>query len=398
MPVFCATLFRMRKREWILVLIWSAFTAPSFASVAPLPQLSSPPVTREVRVRVAHSAASSLWSATIQGVPTGAARRGTWTIACTPAGAAQIAPPLSGAPAWEHASVNGIPYAGRVVFRKGAGGCALVNHVALEDYVASLLNTEMSSRFPREALRAQAIAARSYTLARMRERRGQAWDVESSVADQVYAGSAQVDRVTREAAVSTRGMVLRAGVGHAELPAYYHSTCGGETEVPAAAWGMRAVGAAARRGFARVRCGFCSASPRSQWSDTWSGPEFAARLAPALGVRDARRVRWLQMALSRAGSRRVKSVRLVASVDGVTRAWDVAGPRFREVVGAERLKSLDFEAAVGADGGVRFSGRGFGHGVGLCQWGAAGMAQRGFRAEQILAHYYPGARVSAIQR
>lgn len=242
-------------------------------------------------------------------------------------------------------------------------------------YLIGVVGHEMPRNWPLETLKAQAIAARSYALAVQAERRQDDWHVEATVDDQVFR-SVDVNeaslRIAREAVIETDGRVLRAPGGRV-LKSYYHSDCGGRTLSARQVWGGGPdTGTAVDES--------CAANPRTTWDVTYTAVEIGKRLA--LGSALA------SLSLERDRDR-VSRVR-VASGTG-ERAWNAN--EFRLRLGATELRSTQFEMKV-SEGEVHFKGRGFGHGVGLCQWGSRAMGLRGSTSSEILAHYYPKAKQS----
>ncbi len=259
---------------------------------------------------------------------------------------------------------------GDVVVRLYKGGLQLINVIALEEYLAAVLGSEMPVSFPPEALKAQAVAARTYALQKKLEAYGSAFYLGSSVLHQVYGGVNREDPRTRAAVDATRGEVLTYEL--APIEAYFHASCGGRTES-----GLSAL----QRDLPYLQpvdCP-CGKLPASRWSATVSEAELQAALqgAPA-GLRIS----------GRTGTRRVSRV---STADGTT----VDGVRFRQRMGYTRLKSLDFVVEKTAEGYV-FTGRGYGHGAGLCQWGAKALADAGKGYREILSHYYPGAEFQQL--
>jgi stage II sporulation protein D len=264
-----------------------------------------------------------------------------------------------------------------------AGECMIVNHVDLEKYVAGLLNSEMNASWNMETLKAQAVAARTYAIYQMRETtRGfdQAFDLDSSVKDQVYEGAHQERYRALRAVEQTRGEIL--AFNGKPIKAFYHSTCGGRTASADKVWGFRSPY------LIPVACGFCNVSPRYRWEHKtqMSDLEVALKMKGIIqgklaGVRVGKRT-----TLGR--------VETVEVFDGL-RMVTVGGARFREIAGFSQLRSTDF--TVMREGGVlRFRGTGSGHGVGMCQWGSKAMGEKGFAYKQILSKYYPLAKLNRI--
>jgi stage II sporulation protein D len=247
-----------------------------------------------------------------------------------------------------------------------------VVELRLDDYVAGVVSGEMPASFPPEALKAQAVAARSYALTRKIEAQasGRDHDIGAGVLAQVW--TARPSPAARAAADATAGEVLVAGMEPVE--AYFHASCGGRTEAGLAALGRDLPY------LAPVDCGRCGRAPRVRWSVEVPAAELvAAGLGPApSGARVSERTatgRAARVELE-AGGRRAS----LAAVD------------LRQRLGWSRLPSLAFEVRA-AGGALVFEGRGQGHGAGLCQWGAAGLAREGKSYREILSHYYPGTTV-----
>lgn len=266
-------------------------------------------------------------------------------------------------------SVNGTRVRGELVVLPSRGGVTVVNVLALEEYLVGVLGSEMPRSFPLEALEAQAVAARTYALNKKLEQYGQPYHLGCSVISQVYGGLDAEDPRTREAVEATRGLVLTWELQPIE--AYFHASCGGHTESGAEALGRELP-------YLRsVECP-CGALPTSHWTLSLSAKELAQLGGGKAATLEVQ---------ARSATHRAKRV-LVGS-----RSLDAVG--FRERVGYTRLRSLDFEVTRAADG-VTLEGAGFGHGAGLCQWGARVLAERGWDFRKILAHYYPGAELQVL--
>jgi stage II sporulation protein D len=248
-----------------------------------------------------------------------------------------------------------------------------VVELPLEDYVAGVVSGEMPASFPAEALKAQAVAARSYALTRKIDAQASArdHDIGSGVLAQVWSGKAS--EAARAAARATAGEVLVAGMEPVE--AYFHASCGGRTES-----GLAAIGRDLPY-LASVECGRCGGAPGARWKVEVPARELA-RIAGLAG--DATRAR----VASRTASGRAERVEIEAG--GKTAS--LAAADLRQRLGYARLPSLAFEVRA-ARGAFVFDGQGQGHGAGLCQWGAAGLAREGRTYREILAHYYPGTEV-----
>ncbi|MGE5247631.1 MAG: SpoIID/LytB domain-containing protein, partial [Verrucomicrobiota bacterium] len=250
--------------------------------------------------------------------------------------------------------------------------------VPLETYVAAVVSREVPERFHPEALAAQAVASRTYAVGAARNPRDAEYDLAGSVEDQVFEGIDNVAPVFRAAAEETRGLVV---LYRGELArTVFHSTCGGRTESAANAWGWDVPYLRSQR------CEDCSASPVYRWEYRMSEAE-GHRVARALGLPPGGEIGITVSARTSTG--RASRVRLASG--GVAREAQAA--EFRRVAGYARVRSLMFEVTK-QSGGWSFAGRGYGHGVGMCQYGANGMAKAGHGFREILARYYPGTVVA----
>jgi len=267
---------------------------------------------------------------------------------------------------------------GRVRFLARKGEMLAVAVVPLESYVAAVLSREAPARFQPEALAAIAVAVRTYAVGAAAKPRDPAYDVAGSVEDQVFDGMDGVAAVFREATDRTRGLVVRY---RGELArTVYHSTCGGRTEDAGSVWGKDIP-------YLRSQfCDDCADSPVYRWEYRMSGTE-GRRVATALGVPPGTD---LSIAVTgRTPTGRARRVRI--SSGGVSR--EVQAAEFRKAAGYANVRSLKMEI-VPVAGGWRVTGEGWGHGVGLCQFGANGMARRGAGFREILLRYYPGTEIT----
>jgi stage II sporulation protein D len=276
--------------------------------------------------------------------------------------------------------LNGREYSPPLQLVRLADGVAVVNELPLEEYLVGVLRGETSERFPPEALRAQAIVARTYAAYFRMIGEGKPFHILASSAHQQFAGRVPHTSPLWAAVTETAGQVLR---WEGELfPAFYHSESGGYTEEP------RSVFSGGQPALKAVRCEFSANSPHFYWNlDLRLADLGDALRRHGLGVGGVRAVEV---------SERTASLRaVVVTVRGSQGIVRVRGNDFRRMIGYDTLKSTLFAVAVDGDT-ARFSGRGYGHGVGMCQWGAKGMAEHGHTAAQILAYYYPGAVLGTL--
>lgn len=278
--------------------------------------------------------------------------------------------------------VNGREHPGPLDLVRHGAGIAVVSELGLEEYIAGVVRAEVGERWPFEALRAQAVVARTYAAFHRQLNGDKPYHVTASTAHQVYAGAVPATSPAWAAAQETAGRVL--ALDGQLFPAFYHAESGGYTEEPRAVFAARNLPP-----LRPVVCPFSAGSPHYAWSLDLP----LEKLTDALrrGGIDVGPISGLEVA-ERASSLRASTV----IVRGPLGTATVRGNDLRRLVGYETLRSTLF--AVVVDGDVaRFAGRGYGHGVGMCQWGARGMAEAGYTMSQILEFYYPGTALTALR-
>ncbi len=277
-------------------------------------------------------------------------------------------------------AVNGRLYGDKLKILPGPNGDIwVINTLPLERYLAGLVNSEVSSQWTLEALKAQVVAARTYAFYQRSHRRGELYDVDSGVNDQVYGGVGREDARSRRAVQETSGELLLYGGN--PIFAVYSSCCGGKTEPGDNMW----------EGYfpylRSVECNYCLDSPHFLWNHSLDGQTMGKALN---GGRSAVPVLGLEIG-ERSVSRRV--LKLILETESNRR--EVSGKDFRRLLGYDQLRSTNF-ILTEKDGIFQFSGLGWGHGVGLCQWGAKGMAEAGMGYRTILKHYYRDVEIGRI--
>ena len=268
--------------------------------------------------------------------------------------------------------VSGQDYYGTIRLINAGGKLAVVNIVDADQYVMGVVGGEMPTSWSVEALKAQAVAARTYALYFQQLRRQREWHVMNTTADQVYRGGRMPARV-RRAIRETQGQVLmhRGGI----FPAFYHSTCGGWTEPPGPALGRPQFDY-----LQGVPCDYCKPSRFFAWQAQITPARLAQKLkAEKISVGGP----ITSVVLVQSDETRPRTVRVTWRGGEKT----VSMSAFRRAVGRKKMRNGRFVCAF-HEGNFVFQGRGFGHGAGMCQYGARGMAQKGCTYDQILAHYY----------
>ena len=305
---------------------------------------------------------------------------------------------------------NGKSWRGQMkVFPNARGTLTLATRLSLEAYLAGVLPGEIGplAEDLLEAGRAQAVAARSFTLFYAGRRGVEGFDLFCTVEDQVYGPVEAEKPLATRCVESTRGEV--ALYGGTPIRANYSSTCGGITADVWEAWATPPMAYLVSRRDADGDGDFCAASPHHRWHEEWSVSEFMAdlrRFGPTYGVPlpaggsgeflDAR-------VLSRSRSGRVWALEVVTTRGDIV----IPARSLRQVVRRPGnpdaiLRSTLFKIGVRRDPRTRHplavvaNGAGSGHGVGLCQTGALGMARAGAKGEEIIRHYFSGVEIRRL--
>lgn len=296
-------------------------------------------------------------------------------------------------------------YRGELVLTPTDSGVLVVNQLPVESYLAGVVPLEIGDRpaSERAAAEAQAVAARSYTYARLRATREAPFHLRAGTLDQVYGGLDAERAVANAAVRATAGQVLLFAGRPVSAP--YHSTCGGTTAAPTEVW--RSAAEPHLRPVSDLVPGsdrhYCDNAPRYRWTRVLEGDQLQRTLdrylgayaaVPAGGVAAVREVRVEETTPSgRVGWLGLHTARGVFRLRGNDIRFVLRAPN------GELLNSTNF---VVRRGPVRrgesapvavLDGRGYGHGVGMCQWGAIGRARAGQDYRTILSTYYPGTSV-----
>jgi stage II sporulation protein D len=298
-------------------------------------------------------------------------------------------------------------YRGRFVVLPVDSGLMVVNHLRMEDYLRGVVPMEIGKLGARDsaAMQAQAVAARSYTYVRLSDPTPRAFDLRPTTSDQVYGGIGAETDVANDAIDATRGMVLMYNGRVVDAP--FYSTCGGSTADAAEVWNGPGSPYLKRVSdqIPNSPRYYCDQAARFRWTRTISGSQINAALAqylrnyasaPASGPGNTRAI----SVQNRGASGRVA----VIQIETDRGVFPVRGDDIRSVLrvpGGEPLSSTYFSLApeYDRDGllkSMTIRGQGYGHGVGMCQWGAIGRARAGQSFLEIIGTYYPGTTVGPI--
>jgi SpoIID/LytB domain protein len=310
-----------------------------------------------------------------------------------------------------------LAFRGRVVFKVIDHQKMLVNELPLEAYVAGVVSHEVPFYFHMEALKAMAVVARTFAIKETSEKKFKGYDICATVACQAYDGLAYESSRSRKAVLQTKGVVVVYKGELADLP--YHATCGGITEAIQDAWNLKPVpylvsvfdgphlikenlrtDAGVKEFLLHPPNSYCKSSSRFRWKETYSAKELQKLFQQSLPILLKHSVHFKKLlglrVVKRSKSGRVMVLKIITSsgnffVKKDAIRWLFSGGK----LGLGGLQSTLFVILPVLDKHghwvkVTFLGGGWGHGVGLCQWGTEGMAKQGFSYKAILSHYFPG--------
>ena len=270
--------------------------------------------------------------------------------------------------------MNGTHYSGNIEVWRGEKGLYLINELPLEEYVENVVASEVGVNWDIEALKAQAVISRTYAVYKKLAGGGPRYDLTSSVLHQVYKGSTppiQISYAVRE----TAGEILT--YEGKPIEALYHSTSGGRTENPEEVFGKSYP-------YLKSVESNCELSPYWVWERKISKEE----IEKALGMKGIKGV----AIHSYTSTGRAKELLVEKESDQTV----LKATEFRKLLGWSRLPSTNFSVKVNGSS-ITFEGKGYGHGVGLCQWSALQMAREGKNYKEILSFFYPGTEIQMYE-
>ncbi len=301
-------------------------------------------------------------------------------------------------------SVAGKNYRGNLELTPQGSGFLTLNSISIQDYLRGVVPKEMGQRNENyfEALKAQAIIARTYAIKRMLSRSSSDFDVYASVQDQVYGGIEVEYPLSDRAVTETSGLVLMYLDSLALC--YYHSTCGGRTASRHEVWGGPTIPyLISQPDQDSLQRPWCRASSYIHWSQSWDLNKLTGIIRANLGSAGVRNAPSFHKLLGfrvqgRFACGRIQS--LEVNTDGG--AFVLQGDKIRFALKpgsgtGQVLESARFQIVVDHER-VTAQGSGFGHGVGLCQMGALARSEAGQNYFEILNAYYPGTQLTRLQK
>ena len=279
--------------------------------------------------------------------------------------------------------INGKPYFGGLKLIAVKNNLVVINIVTVEEYLRGVLPKEMSPSWDKEALKAQAVAARTFALKNRKRHSNQGYDLCSTVHCQSYDGIEMLDNRTDEAISSTFGEVIYYKDKLIEAP--FHTDSGGITENAVDVWGTD---------YPYLRATTEIESETMSWTVHITFEEFSKRLKESgHDVGEVRLIKVTNLELGKVSSDRSSSGRVkFLSVVGSGGEIKLTGNEMRNIFG---LKSTLFDAGIN-DEAIVITGYGWGHGVGMSQYGAQNFAEHGYSYDKILNHYYKDTEIKRL--
>jgi stage II sporulation protein D len=292
--------------------------------------------------------------------------------------------------------VNQKKYRGDLKIQLNSGKLWVINVVKMEDYLKGVVPCEIGRISPDllEAAKAQAVAARTYAWAHLNQYEDLGFDLYASIRDQVYKGISCENELTNQAIEQTKGQILTyKGI---PIEAKYHSTCGGRTADFNDAWPGDPPPY-----LKSVRCNYCSKSPHFEWEKIIDKKNFfhlirnkLASIKSALPADEL--ITNIKLIKNRKSKRVLKFIIITKKNE-----YPIPGYYLRTLFGYKNdpgglLKSNYIDLEVKGDD-IIIKGKGWGHGVGMCQFGALEMARQGKNYKRILYHYYSNTKIKTIR-
>lgn len=278
--------------------------------------------------------------------------------------------------------IDGKVYPGEIEIISNNNTLTLINILDIETYLYGVLPYEVVSSWNDEMLKVQAIIARTYTISNLGRHKNSGYDLCSTIHCQVYNGiSKKMHQKAKKAVDSTLGLVIIDSKNN-PIQAYYHAACGGATEDVSEIWGMSSL-----EYLVGVKCKYCKNSPYEKWEYKILKSDFL-KLLKEKGYSFDRDIKKINI-LSYTRNGRVKELKIESDKSQLV----IKSEELRKLLGYSNLRSTRITKIEIKENFVYFFGSGWGHGVGLCQWGAAYLASGGKKFDEIIKYYYPNTKI-----
>ena len=297
---------------------------------------------------------------------------------------------------------KGHSYRGTIKIFADNNSLSIVNSLPLEDYLKGVLPLEMPTGINNEnyeALKAFAICARTYSFNKLSENKS-TFDVYLDTRDQIYGGVESEKEITNKAVDETRDLILT----YNDKPAitYYSAACGGHTENVKNVFISNGLDIPYLAGVKDGEEPYCSIAPKFEWEGKYTQSVFVDRLKSAGLIDNVNFIVSEVEVASRFESGRVNELRIALTSDvGENKVVSVFGNNIRSVIRTPDnkgiLRSNLFDISL-ENGEIIIRGKGYGHGVGLCQWGSIYLSRNGWNYQAILNHYFLGTQIGKIHK
>lgn len=294
--------------------------------------------------------------------------------------------------------INNKKFRGRIKLINIDGLVKIINQISLEDYIKGVMTKEMpvgKGNENYEALKAFAIAARTYAINKIFNSKTY-YDLLPDIRDQVYGGADAEHPLSNRAVYETEGLILTFDDEPAIV--FYHSTCGGFTENAANVFTKDVI--SYLRTIPDGSVPFCSISPNFNWTEIIPESLLIKRLFDSKLINDTNCSINKFIIKSRFQSGRINELEINLKCNDGTQSISIFGNQIRNIIknktGNGLLKSNNFTIEIDDERNVIITGKGSGHGVGLCQWGAIGQSRLGKNYKEILNHYFPGTKIKKL--
>lgn len=255
-------------------------------------------------------------------------------------------------------------YRGAISFRVNDNKLDIINNIDMDNYLRGVLPKEMSPSFPKESLKAQALCSRSFAINNYNKYSKKGYNLDDTTNSQVYRGVEVEDKRTDKAIEETKGEIVTFNGKVAET--IFGASSGGYTASAKDVWGSDIPY------LVSVEDNFSTYN----WEYTLTPQNFSK-----LGVKDVNNI----VITSKDSSNRVKEVKVLSNSGEKV----LTGNKFRSLVGNTSVKSTLFDIEKSGEN-ILIKGRGYGHGVGMSQYGAVEMAKQGKVYKDIIGFYFPG--------
>ncbi|MDR0724293.1 MAG: SpoIID/LytB domain-containing protein [Endomicrobium sp.] len=274
--------------------------------------------------------------------------------------------------------VNSKPYLGQLTIQKSKNKMTVINVLPIEEYLKGVVPKEVSALWPIEALKAQAVISRTYTIANLNKHKDQGFNLCSTTHCQVYGSLSCQAHSTNQAVKETNKEVLT--YEDKVIQAVFHATCGGRTDSPKYVWNWQDVPPYLKG----VKCGYCHNAPYKTWEQILDERYIDEKLK--IGKIKKIKIK------GKTQAKAAKELEITHSKGKLS----LSAYKFRTLIGTWKIKSHTFDSIKVKDDRIYFKGKGWGHKVGLCQEGAKGMAEKGKTYKKILIYFYPKTKIETI--